>query len=323
MSENHKMRALVIGGTGHIGTYLIPRLVASGYEVFNISRSKRAPYQDHGAWKVVTTLELDRTREEASGKFGEQIRDLRPDLVIDLICFTVESARHLVETLRGGIQHFLHCGTIWVHGPSVQVPTTEETPRKPFGEYGIRKAAIEEYLLREARLTGFPSTILHPGHIVGPGWEPLNSAGHFNPVVFERLARGEEVALPNLGLETVHHVHADDVALAFAQAAIHRGASIGESFHVVSPAALTLRGYAEAVSAWFGAKGKFRFLSWDEWQNTVSKEEAAATWDHIAHSPSCSIEKARRLLEYQPRYSSLEAVYESLRWLMDQRVVKV
>ena len=25
-------------------------------------------------------------------------------------------------------------------------------------------------------------------------------------------ARGEELALPNLGLETVHHVHADDVA---------------------------------------------------------------------------------------------------------------
>ena len=151
----------------------------------------------------------------------------------------------------------------------------------------------------------------------------MNPAGHFNPAVFELLARGEEVALPNRGLETVHHVHADDVALAFTQATSHRSVAIGESFHVVSPAALTLRGYAEAVSAWFGAKGKFRFLSWDEWQNTVSKEEAAATWDHIAHSPSCSIEKARRLLEYQPRYSSLEAVYESLRWLMDQRVVKV
>ena len=258
------MRVVVIGGTGHIGTYLIPRLVASGHEVLNVSRSKRAPYRDHGAWKLVTNIELDRSVEEASGKFGKQIRDFRPDLVVDLICFTVESARHLVEALRGEIQHFLHCGTIWVHGPSVQVPTTEETPRKPFGDYGVRKAAIEEYLLREARLTGFPATILHPGHIVGPGWEPLNPAGHFNPVVFELLARGEEVALPNLGLETVHHVHADDVALAFTQAASHRSVAIGESFHVVSPAALTLRGYAEAVSAWFGAPVTLRYLSWDE-----------------------------------------------------------
>jgi nucleoside-diphosphate-sugar epimerase len=68
------MRGVVIGGTGHIGTYLIPRLVASGYEVLNISRSKRAPYRDHGAWKSVTNIELDRLVEEASGKFGRQIR---------------------------------------------------------------------------------------------------------------------------------------------------------------------------------------------------------------------------------------------------------
>ena len=142
-------------------------------------------------------------------------------------------------------------------------------------------------------------------------------------MVFELLARGEEVALPNLGLETVHHVHADDVALAFTQAASHRSVAIGESFHVVSPAALTLRGYAEAVSAWFGAPVSLRYLSWDEWRGTVSKEEADATWDHIAHSPSCSIEKARRLLDYQPRYGSLEAVYEALRWLIEHRVIRV
>ena len=62
------------------------------------------------------------------------------------------------------MQHFLHTGTIWVHGPSVAVPTTEMQPRKPFGEYGIQKAAIEAYLINEARRNGFPVTIVHPGH---------------------------------------------------------------------------------------------------------------------------------------------------------------
>jgi hypothetical protein len=41
-----------------------------------------------------------------------------------MICFTVESARYLLEALRGQVQHFISCGTIWVHGPSVEVPTT-------------------------------------------------------------------------------------------------------------------------------------------------------------------------------------------------------
>ena len=43
------MRAIVIGGTGHIGTYLVPRLVRLGYEVVNISRSQRDPYHLLGA----------------------------------------------------------------------------------------------------------------------------------------------------------------------------------------------------------------------------------------------------------------------------------
>jgi nucleoside-diphosphate-sugar epimerase len=317
------MRAVVIGGTGHIGTYLIPRLVASGYQVINVSRSKRSPYRDHGAWKQVVNAQLDRGLEERAGRFGKQIHDLHPDVVIDLICFTLESAQILATALRGEIQHFIHCGTIWVHGPSVQVPTTEDVPRRPFGDYGIQKAAIESFLLREARLNGFPATVLHPGHIVGPGWAPLNPAGHFNPEVFQRLANREELCLPNLGLETVHHVHADDVAQAFAQAMAHRSVAIGESFHVVSAAALTLRGYAQAVAGWFGQEAELKFLSWDEWERSVSKEEALATWDHIAHSPNCSIEKARRLLDYEPRYSSLEAVRESLLWLIEQDPIKL
>jgi len=313
------MRVVIIGGTGHVGTYLVPRLVEAGHEVISLSRGRRGPYQPHAAWESVQHIHVDRDGEEKTGRFGERVRDLEPDVVIDMVCFTPESARHLVDALRGRVQHFLHCGTIWVHGPSFQVPTSEEQPRRPFGEYGVQKAAVEAYLLNQARRYGFPATVLHPGHIVGPGWPPLNPAGHFNPRVFLQLARGEELALPNLGLETVHHVHADDVAQAFIKALAHWSAAVGESFHVVSPAALTLRGYAESMAAWFGRPARLRFLPWEEWRTTVSEEEADATWDHIAHSPNCSIAKAGRLLDYRPRYSSLQAVMESVRWLIEHQ----
>jgi nucleoside-diphosphate-sugar epimerase len=281
------------------------------------------PYQNHTAWRVVEQVVADREVEEEQGTFGERILGLKPDAVIDLICFTPESARHLVEALRGQVQQFLHCGTIWVHGFSVQVPTTEIQPRRPFGDYGIQKAAIEAYLLAEARRNGFPATILHPGHIVGSGWAPLNPAGHFNPEVFSQLARGEALALPNLGLETVHHVHADDVAQAFVQAMANWSTAVGESFHVVSPAAVTLRGYAESVAAWFGQEARLRFVSWEAWRIERPEAEAEATWDHIAHSPNCSIVKAQRLLNYQPRYSSFQAVYESVKWLIEQGIVRI
>jgi nucleoside-diphosphate-sugar epimerase len=266
---------------------------------------------------------MSREAEEKTGAFGRKIRDLRPDIVIDMICFTEASARHLVEALRGQARHFLHTGTIWVHGPSVEVPTTEMQPRRPFGEYGIGKAQIEAHLIETARKESFPATIIHPGHIVGPGWEPLNPAGHFNPRVFSMLAKGEELALPNFGLETVHHVHADDVAQMFMCAIAHWSASVGEAFHSVSPAAITLRGYAEAMATWFGREPKLRYLPWPQWKSEQSEREAAQTYDHIAHSPNCSIAKAERMLGYRPRYTSIEAVCESVSWLIAKGIVQV
>lgn len=317
------MRVIVIGGKGHIGTYLAPRLVEAGHEVVCLSRGRHDPYQPHAAWQQVQQVTVDRAAADRDGSFGDQVAALQPDVVIDLICFTPESARQLVEALRGRVQHFLHCGTIWVHGPTVHAPTTEDEPRRPFGDYGIQKAAIERYLLDEARRGDFPATILHPGHIVGPGWNPLNPAGHFNPEVFGRLGRGEEVTLPNLGMETVHHVHADDVAQLFMQALSHWGAAVGESFHAVSPQALSLRGYAEQMAGWFGREANLRYLPWEAWTATVSADEGRATWDHIAHSPNCSIAKAQRLLDYRPRYTSLQAVQESVTWLIGHGVIKV
>ena len=206
------MRVVILGGSGHVGTYLVPRLVEAGHQVTNLSRGHREPYRQHNAWREVQQVTIDRSAAEGDGTFARTVLDLGPDVVIDMICFQVESARQLVEALHGDIQQLLHCGTIWVHGASAIVPTTEEQPRRPFGEYGCRKAAIERYFLDTSRRSGFPVTILHPGHIVGPGWIPVNPVGNFNPTVFSRLARGEEIVLPNLGMETVHHVHADDVA---------------------------------------------------------------------------------------------------------------
>jgi nucleoside-diphosphate-sugar epimerase len=104
---------------------------------------------------------------------------------------------------------------------------------------------------------------------------------------------------------------------------MHRDAAVGESFHVVSPAALTLRGYAEGMFAFFEKPARIQFLPYDEWAATVSEKNARTTWDHIAHSPNCSIAKAHELLGYTPRYSSLRAVRESVAWLMQAGLVSV
>lgn len=53
-------RVVVIGTTGHIGSYLVPRLVAGGHEVIAMSRGVRGPYLPNPRWDSVTMITVDR-----------------------------------------------------------------------------------------------------------------------------------------------------------------------------------------------------------------------------------------------------------------------
>ncbi len=67
-------RIVVIGATGHVGSYLIPRLVRAGHEVVALSRGTRDPYQSAPEWRRVERLAVDREAEDAAGVFGSTDR---------------------------------------------------------------------------------------------------------------------------------------------------------------------------------------------------------------------------------------------------------
>ncbi|MCC7524043.1 MAG: NAD-dependent epimerase/dehydratase family protein [Chitinophagaceae bacterium] len=308
------MRIVIIGSTGHVGTFLVPRLVNAGHHVISVTRNERQPYLQNPAWSVVQQVIIDRNDPAGRTDFGSRIAALNADVVIDMICFDKPTAQQMVAALQGRVRQYVFCGTIWVYGHSVMLPTGEESLRRPLTGYGKNKAEAEAFLLQEAEAGGFPATVLHPGHIVGPGWRPVNPAGHLNLDVFKRLAKGMELTLPNLGMEMLHHVHADDVAQAFVRAIENPAAANGQSFNIVSPQAMTMRGYAEVIGAWLGKETQIKYLPWEQWKVGVSEEDASITWDHLIHSPCCSIEKARRLIHYQPGYSAPDAIKEALEW---------
>src|SRR6266436_8105629 len=272
-------RIVVIGATGHIGTYLVPRLVRGGHEVIALSRGKRDPYHRAPEWDQVTRVAVDRDAEDAAGTFGTLVSDLRPDVVIDLVCFTAASARQLVEALRPSRPLLLHCGTIWVHGPALRVPVTEDEPRTAYGDYGTGKAEIEALLHRETLAGGVPAVVLHPGHISGPGWPVITPAGNLDPAVWTQLATGQPLALPDNGLGVLNHVHADDVAQAF-ELALHRPAAIRGSFHVAAGQAMTLRGLAVGTARWFGREPVLDLVDWPEFERRTAPEHAEATREH-------------------------------------------
>jgi nucleoside-diphosphate-sugar epimerase len=64
-------------------------------------------------------------------------------------------------------------------------------------------------------------------------------------------------------------------------------------------------------------------VSWEQFRATTTHEYAQMSWDHLCRSHCLTIEKAKTLLGYAPRYEPEAAVLESVRWLIEHDQLEV
>lgn len=98
------MRIVVIGGTRHIGSCLVPLLLSRRHEVVVVNRGFHTPYWESPLWARVETFTINRDAEEASGSFGRKIAGLQAEAIVDMICFSAESGKQMVEALCDRIE---------------------------------------------------------------------------------------------------------------------------------------------------------------------------------------------------------------------------
>lgn len=194
--------------------------------------------------------------------------------------------------------------------------------KEPLDEYGKQKFASELYLKNLYRRDGFPATIIMPGQISGPGWEVINPWGNTSIRVFQDIADGKPIKLPNFGMEIIHNVHASDVAQCFLKAILARRQSLGESFDATAAQSVTLYGYARHMYEFFGTTPQIDFLPWSEWcAYEGDKAECEHSYYHLARSGTFSIEKPMRLLGYHPRYSCIDAIDQAVQSYLDRGLI--
>lgn len=136
-------KILVLGGTGAMGIYLVPELLAAGFEVFVTSRSRR---------------EADRERlyplqgDARDSTFLQNVlSDVRPDAVVDFMLYGTDEFAARRDWLLEGTGHYIFLSSYRVFADSSPAPLTERSPRLLDVCTDVSYLATDEYALAKAR----------------------------------------------------------------------------------------------------------------------------------------------------------------------------
>lgn len=245
------MKALVVGGTGFLGSHLVDALLARGSEVRCLSRSGPglltamalgSPRLEQWHGSLAETEVLDRVLAGVDVCFHLACSSLphssNLDPSADVGANLLGSLALLEAARRQGLKRLIFVssgGT--VYGIPRQVPIDESHPTDPTCSYGITKLAIEKYLNLYERLYGLRSLVLRVANPYGERQSAEGSQGAV-AVFFDRAIRGETIPIWGDGSVVRDFVHVADVVEALL-AAEHYG-GVERVFNIGSGIGLSL-----------------------------------------------------------------------------------
>ena len=240
---DQRMKALVSGGAGFIGSHLVDALIERGDEVTvidNLSTGQAENLTDaiaHGVrlipGDVIDADAVDRV-----------CREFRPDRVFHLaaqvdvrasvndpgmdVRVNVEGTVNLLEAARkAGASGFALASSCAVYGEPDEagIPLTEISPLRPSSPYGQAKLAAEGYVALYRELHGLAAVSMRFGNVYGPRQGAVGEAGVV-AIFCRELVGGGRPTVFGAGTQTRDFVYVGDVVAALL-AASDRGA-IGE-----------------------------------------------------------------------------------------------
>ena len=313
------MRILVVGGAGYIGSHVVKELLNTGYDVRvfdNLSTGQEINLFEQAEFirgDILDVPALEKAMQGIDGvvhlaakkAVGESME--KPDLyALNNLNGTINVLNAMVKE---GVKYFVFSSTAAVYGmPEVEV-LDEQTPLNPINFYGFSKKMIEDVLSWYDKLKGIKFVALRY----------FNAVGYDKDGQVKGLEKNPQNLLPII-METIFGVR-DKMTVFGSDYPTKDGTCVRDYIHVSDLASahelafkyLLKSNESQVMNLGTGSGHSVKEMI-ETTQAVTKKKVAYEMGARRLGDPAALMaysEKAKELLGWQPKHSSLENIIES------------
>lgn len=324
---------LVTGASGFLGSHLVRQLREDGVVVRALVRSaSRAAQALPSDIEIVEGDVTDRDSVRKAMANVRVVQHLASTFRTAKVPAAVHRAVHvdgtriiLEEALRAGVERVVHCSTCGVHGDVKEIPATETSPFSPGDSYQSTKLEGELLALDFWREHGLEVSVVRPTTMYGPGDLRLLK-------MFRGIAR-RRFPIIGSGEVLTHFAYVTDVVQGLTLAATEP-AAVGEAFLIGGTDSRPLNEVVQLIADTVGTQPLGVHLpAWPFFMAGVACEVACMPFGleppiyrrrvaFFTKNRSFSVDKARRLLGYEPQVELEQGVQETAQWYASQGLLE-
>ncbi|MGB5441502.1 MAG: NAD-dependent epimerase/dehydratase family protein [Gammaproteobacteria bacterium] len=302
------MISLVTGGAGFIGSHIVDRLLADGWQVRvldNFSTGKRENLPASSKLEIIEGdvgyfETVDKAMQGVTTVFHQAAIASVPETIKDPLASArvnyLGSVNVLEAARRRGARRVMFACSAAVYGDLPDLPKQEDMPVRPLSPYAADKLATEQACRIYHQLYGLETVSLRYFNIFGPRQDPSSPYSGVISIFSDSLAAGRQPVIYGDGGQTRDFVYVADVVEANIRAATSKAAP-GKAINIGTDSAVSINELLETIC-------NIR-------EQPFAPEYKAGRQGDIRHS-SADISRARELLGWQPRVGLEEGLRELL-----------
>jgi nucleoside-diphosphate-sugar epimerase len=301
---------LVTGGAGFIGSHLAEELVRRGQRVRVVDSLITGKRQNLAHIPGVEFIQGDLADLAVAKRAVEEIDFVLHQAAIPSVPRSVQdpitsntanidaSLNVLVAARDARVKRVVYAGSSSAYGDAPTLPKVETMPTAPLSPYALQKLVAEQYCQMFTRLYGLETVTIRYFNVFGPRQDPSSPYSGVISLFISGLCEGRQPTIYGDGGHTRDFTYVANVVDGVLRACEAKGAS-GEVINVATGGRISLNQLFQTIRDLVGARVDPIYA--DPRPGDVRDSQA-------------DIEKARRLLGYEPKVSFDEGLKKTVEW---------